>query len=208
MLSAEHRPGRLDVTRQLDHCSVCSPALRQAKARQGSRLRLALDALPLGQSALRCSVSWPRHGTHCANCVRSVRTPATSQLTMRASRGAMSPALLGVSQALRWLPCRAFARTTVACHAKSGTGGSRQVVPGGGDFCGDEKRRLAGGARSALRELTRRRCPNGANAVRAVSLAPRPQAEHHSAVGAKRRPPQHEPPAGTACRDARLPTLG
>jgi len=56
---------------------------------------------------------------------------------------------------------------------------------------------------SALRCLTRRGCLNAANAVSAVSSAARPRTEQRSAVAAKRRPPQHEPPAGTACRDAR-----
>jgi hypothetical protein len=59
------------------------------------------------------------------------------------------------------------------------------------------------GARSVLRRLTRRGCLNEANAVSAVSFAARPRTEHRSAVGAQRRPPQHEPPPGTACRDAR-----
>jgi hypothetical protein len=35
-----------------------------------------------------------------------------------------------------------------------------------------------------------------------VSYAARPRREHRSAVGAQRRPPQHEPLAGAACRDA------
>ena len=55
---------------------------------------------------------------------------------------------------------------------------------------------------SALRELTRRACPSAANAVSVASCAARPQAEHRSAVVAKRRPPQHEPLPGAACRDA------
>jgi len=78
----------------------------------------------------------------------------------------------------------------------------RQVAPGGGDFCGDEERRAEVGARSALRELTRGGCLNAANAVSEVSSAARPRTEHRSAVGAKRRPPQHEPAPGAACRDA------
>jgi hypothetical protein len=80
---------------------------------------------------------------------------------------------------------------------------SRQAVLGGGDFWGDEKRRPGVGARSAHPQLTRRGCLNEANAVSAVSSATRPQAEHRSAVGAQRRPPQHEPPPSAACRDAR-----
>ena len=77
---------------------------------------------------------------------------------------------------------------------------ARRAVPGGGDFCGDEKHRPGVGARSALRKLTRRSCPNGESAANAVSSATRPRAEHRSGVGAQRRPPQHEP-----CRGHRLP---
>ncbi len=64
------------------------------------------------------------------------------------------------------------------------------------------KARFEVGARSALRELTRGGCLNAANAVSEVSSAARPRTEHRSAVGAKRRPPQHEPAPGVACRDA------
>ena len=116
---------------------------------------------------------------------------------------AMDPALLGASHARRAPPGQPFA---------AGSGGSarlpppvleRQAVPGGGDFWGDEKRRAGVGARSALRKLTRRICPSAASAANAASYAARPRTEHRSGVGAQRRPPQHEPPPGTACRDAR-----
>ena len=55
---------------------------------------------------------------------------------------------------------------------------------------------------SALPHLTRRVCLSGESAANAASSAARPQAEQHSGVGAKRRPPQHEPPPGAACRAA------
>ena len=42
---------------------------------------------------------------------------------------------------------------------------------------------------SALRQLTRRACPNAANEVRGVSCATGHATEHWRAVGAKRRPP-------------------
>ena len=79
---------------------------------------------------------------------------------------------------------------------------SRQAVPGGGDLWGAEEHSPGVGARSALRKLTHRGCPNGANAVRAVSSAMRPLGEHRRAVGARHRPPQCESAPGTACRDA------
>ena len=79
---------------------------------------------------------------------------------------------------------------------------SRQGVPGRRDLWGDEKRRGEGGARSALRQLTRRNCPSEAGAARAASFATRPRTEHRSGVGAQRRPPQRERLPGTHCRDA------
>ena len=39
-----------------------------------------------GDGPLRCSISWPRCGTRCANCVRCAQTTATSQSTKRAAR--------------------------------------------------------------------------------------------------------------------------
>ena len=155
---------------------------------------------------------------------------ATSQLTKRAARAATSPALLGAPQARPVLPERAFAATVVVLVRRATARGSRQAAPGGGDLCGDEevsrdsnspedclclangraswpgaacKARLGVGARSALRCLTRRGCLSAVSAANVASSAARPRAEHRSAVGAKRRPPQHEPPPGAACRDAR-----
>src|SRR5450755_1022922 len=133
-----------------------------------------------------------RRITRYVRCAHCARTDAASQLWMRAARAAASPPLLGASEARPDLPERTFAQTLVV-FANTAVGASRQAVPGGGDFCGDEKRRTGVGARSALRRLTRRVCSNAANEVSVVSYAARPQAEHRSGVGAKRRPPQHEP---------------
>jgi len=85
------------------------------------------------------------------------------------------------------------------------TAPSRQAVPGGGDFWGEEQRRAGLGARSALGCLTRRRCLSAVSAANVASSAPRARTEQRTAVGAQRRPPQHEPLPGTACRDARSP---
>jgi hypothetical protein len=165
----------------------------------------ALHCLPsLREGPLRCSVSWPRRRTHYANCVRSVQTTATSQFTKRASRAGHEPCASrlrrGAPPAARPRLCRT---TELLASREAQWWNSRQAVLGRGDFCGGEKRRPGVGARSALRLLTRRGCLNGANAVRVVSSAARPQAEHRSGVAAQRRPPQHEPLPGTACRDAR-----
>ena len=202
------------------------------KSRPGSRLRFDFDARLCEPFPLRCSVLRPGAELTSFAALTAFRQPRPVSLRSALRARAESPGLasragpggpavrkaqavprtacvpadlLGVEQALRRLPCRAFAGASFAFVANTQAGGSRQAVPGRGDFCGDEKRRPAVGARSALRRLTRRSCSNAANAVRAVSSATRPRAEHRSAVGAQRRPPQHEPLAGSACRAA--PTL-
>jgi len=138
-------------------------------------------------------------------------------------------AILGVSEELRDLAWRPFADMSWFFVAENQTLAARQAAPGGGDFWGDEQRRTGVGARSAHPKLTRRVCLSVVSAANAASLAARPQAEQVSpdsnspvdcsclangrshwagaackacAVGAKRRPPQHEPPAGAACRAA------
>jgi hypothetical protein len=57
-------------------------------------------------------------------------------------------------------------------------------------------------AQHVLRQLTHRGCLSAVSTANEASSAMRPRTEHRSAVGAKRRPPQHEPLPGTACRDA------
>ncbi len=78
---------------------------------------------------------------------------------------------------------------------------SRRAVPGRGDFCGDEEHSPGVGARSALRPHACRVCPSAAR-QRVASYAARPRGAHRSGVGPQDRPPQHEPPPGTARRDA------
>ena len=175
------------------------------KGAPGQDTPLRLGGLRFAPTPLRCSVSWPRRGTHFAHCVRYVQTAATSQLTIRAAREATSPALLGASAALRALSGRAFAGRLVFHSTRREARSARQAVPGGGDFCGGEERRASVGARSAFRRLTRRNCLSAVSAANAASFATRLKAEHHSGVGAKRRPPQGEPPPGTACRAAPKP---
>ena len=171
---------------------------RDGKAASGQAAALHWSGRRCAPTALRCSVSRPRRRTRFVLCAQ---TSATSQLTLRAAREAASPALLGAPQARRSLPERAFADTLVFAASKT-SGTARWAVPGGGDLCGGEERRPSVGARSALRRLTRRGCLSGEGAANAASSATRLKAEHRSVVGAKRRPPQHEPPAGTVCRAA------
>jgi hypothetical protein len=67
-------------------------------------------------------------------------------------------------------------------------------------------RRAPESARAArFVHLTRRDCLSGTTAGSEASFAARPRREHRSGVGAKRRPPQHEPLPGTARRDALKP---
>ena len=207
-------------------CFVCEGsrgkgASGQAAARRCSGLRFAT-------TALRCSDLWPRRKTRFVRCALCAQTVATSQMTIRAAREATGLALLGAPEARRSLPERAFADAGLACFAKNKTSPSRQVLPGGGSFWGGEKRRARVGARSALRRLTRRNCLSAESEANEANFATRPQAEYRartqtvlrtvcawrgtgplararSEVGAQRRPPQHEPPPGSACRDALIP---
>ncbi len=175
----------------------------RGKGAPGQSTALHLRGRREAPTALRCSVSRPRRSTHCAHCahcVRYVQTNATGQFTKRAARAATSPVLLGALQARRGLPEHAFAGNAVVRDAAEEP--SRQVVSAGGDLWSDEDRRPGVGARSALRELTRLNCLSVTNEVSEASSATRPLAENRSAVGAKRRPRNHEPPAGTACRGA------
>ena len=75
----------------------------------GQAAVLRLGGRRRAPTPLRCSVSWPRRGTHCAPCSRSVQTAAPSQTTMRAARAAPRPVLLGASEARPHLPRHAFA---------------------------------------------------------------------------------------------------
>ncbi len=111
--------------------------------------------------------------------------------------------LLGAPQARRGLSGHAFAGAFVVRYEREEP--SRRAVPAGGDLRGGEDRRTGVGARSALRRLTRRNCLSAVSEANAASSATRPLAENRSGVGAQRRPPGHEPPVGTAWRDAGAP---
>ena len=213
--------GRPGVCMKLAHCCVAdgtAPGPSRPLASDRSRVGVGRGKGPSGQpgalrwsglrcaqTALRCSHPRPRRRTHCVRCAHSVQTAATSQMTIRASRGATGAALLGAPEARSSLPGRAFAGALELIVPGNTSAAARQAVPGGGDFCGGEERRTSVGARSALRELTRRSCLSGESAANAASSATRLKTEHRSGVGAQRRPPQHEPPAGTARRAAQEP---
>jgi hypothetical protein len=174
---------------------------RQRRVRAGRSASLERSARSADSPAMlglaACRITRYVRFAHCA------LTDAASQRWKRAARAAASPPLLGAPEARCGLPERAFAAAPVVFAARDHSIAARQAVPDGGDFCGGEKRRPEVGARSAHPLLTRRICLNGESEANAVSYATRPQAEHRSGVGAERRPPQHEPTPGAACRAAR-----
>ena len=169
--------------------------------RQSTALRLR--GRRFAPTSLRCSVLQP--ADELASLTSFVALKQCRRVSLRSAlaRAAASPVLLGAPQARRGLSGHAFADTAVACSEFNAREESlRQAVPAGGDLWSDEDRRLGVGARSALRDLTRRSCLSATNEVSEASSATRPLAENHSAVGATRRPRKHEPLAGTAWRDA------
>ena len=127
------------------------------------------------------------------------RCCAPTSLALQAAPALVSRPL-GAAQARRCLSGHAFAGCLVVRIARAEP--SRQAVPAGGDLWSDEKHSPTVGARSALRGLTRRSCLSAVSEANAASSATRLWGEHRSAVGATRRPRKHEPPAGTAWRDA------
>jgi hypothetical protein len=203
-------------------------ALQAAPARASRPLARRSRSTGSPASGLACSVLQPaaelasltafaalRQWRRVSSRSALTRAAASAGLAGRAGRGrpavrkaqavprtACVPAhLLGAAQARRGLPGHAFAVAFVLLHPREEP--SRRAVPAGGDLWSDEDRRTGVGARSALRELTRRNCLSATNEVSEASSATRPLAENRSAVGAVRRPRNHEPPAGTAWRGAK-----
>ena len=94
----------------------------------------------------------------------------------------MGPAFLGASEAHRSLPGPVFATALVVFSKDNPATISRQADPGRGDLCGDEERSAGVGARSALRELTRRYCLSVAPAGREASYRRDPDASTAATV--------------------------
>ena len=180
---------------------------RRGKGAPGQAAALRLGGRRCAPTPLRCSVSWPRRSTHCVRCALSAQTDATSQSLMRAARAATSPALLGASEARCGLPGRAFADTLAVFAGNSKPRGLRGRRCPAGAISVATSSAGPGSARAqrALRQLTRRVCLSGESAANAVSSAARPRTEQRSAVDAQRRPPPHERPADSPCRDAPKP---
>jgi hypothetical protein len=201
---ASHRDGRNCMLSALDTRSWS----RQSRVRSGRSASVGRSVLR--PTALRCAVLRPRRATRCVRFALYARTSAPRMLTKRAARAAASPALLGAPQARCGLSARAFAEIWLARGLfgppNTTSAASRQAASGGGDFWGAEEHSPGVGARSALRELTRRACPNEANAVSVVSCATRPPGAHRRAVGRSTDRPSMSPrraPLGATRTDLR-----
>jgi hypothetical protein len=206
--------------------------LERAKARAGSRRRLdeAVGAFGTDSPALlglmACRI------THSARFARCVRTDAASQLLKRAARAAMSPAVLGVSYARRRPPARSFAAPVVTGQSNTTIGSRRDRGHPSGAISGSASsaaprrgahavrastsdsrilfERSERSSRSELCALARaeqaspdENSPGDCSRLASGRAARRGAACKASAVGAQRRPTQHEPLAGAPWRDAR-----
>ncbi len=169
------------------------------------RMKLAGVAVPQARGATRTAFG-PLLVFECPLCMRlSVRRGNSHGLRRKAYASAYdSP------RARRATDGHASRRIRSSVDLVEGNqwwqGGRRHPVgSGGGDFWGDEQRRLGVGARSAHPKLTRRACLSVANEVSAASS--RRDAEPSSTVESARsadRPsmsPRQAPP-GAACRAA------
>ena len=150
--------------------------------------------------------------------LRSLRSNKWRQVSPRCAlrARATSPALLSAPEARFGLPERAFAETSLVFVGKANTVGlrepalalrgkpqtvaARQAVPGRGDFWGDEERSPEVGALRALQHLTRRVCLSEAERSERSELCGATSGRAPQCSRRTRRPPQHEPLPGTACR--------
>ena len=179
---------------------------RRGKAGSGQAAALRWSGRRCAPTALRCSVSWPVAKLTALTSFAPFKQTATSQFTKRAARAATSPALLGAPQARCGLPEPRSADTAEVFAANTNTRGLRgKGCPLGAIWVATSSAGPGSARASAHQHLTRRGCLNAANEVSAVSSAARPRTEQRSAVGAQRRPPPHERPAGSPCRDAPQP---
>ena len=184
---------------KVEHCELQREQRRGRAAGSASLLALAARGCP----AMLGLVAASHNSLRSLRSLRSDRCDESEHEAREYARGhepCASRRRKGALPAARPRLCRS---TEVFGPRTSHWWLSRQAMPGGGDLWGAEERNLGVGARSALRHLTRRVCPSVESAANVASYATRPQGEHRKAVGAKRRPPHHEPLPGTACRDAR-----
>ena len=188
----------------LNGCFACDDRREQRRVRAGRGASLRRSALRTDCPAVRGLLA--RRRTRCIRCAHCARTTATSQLLRRAARAATSPVLLGASEARPDLPARAFAGTAEAFSVKTTTAGLRGKGCPLGAISVATSSAGPGSARASVpRGLTRRSCLSAVSAANVASFATRPRTEQRSAVGAQHRPPPHERPAGSPCRDALKP---
>ena len=173
--------------------------MRQSRARAGRDASLRRSAAP---TALRCSRPWPRRQLTARTAFAPFRQSRRSQRLRRAARaghGRCAPRRLrGASRPARARLCGNARGVRSEDHrghdlASGGTWQGRFLRRRGAQPRG---RRAQRASSSCLPHLFER------SAQRVASYAARPRGEHRSAVVAKRRPPQHEPVAGAAWRDA------
>ena len=141
--------------------------------------------------------------TRFAHFVRAARTAATSQRTRRAGKPARGPRALRFSAS----PIRPCGHSPPPCRRRwcsprrPPSLPSRQAAPGRGDLWGAEKRSAAGGVRRAAPDRR-----GGSMRRRGSAVAEPPQPPRGASIAGQSRaagPPQCEPLAGAACRDAR-----
>ncbi len=156
-------------------------------------------------SGLSASGPGPHGKTRSVRFAHCARTVAVSQMTKRAStRAGPEPC---APRRHRGAPAAAPQPrlSNTACGSR---GEPTQMLSDRG--C--PPRALSGAARSAgtraarasaLRKLTHGNCLSAVSEANVASFAVRPRHEHRSGVGAKRRPPQSAPAAGTPWRGSR-----
>jgi len=143
-------------------------------------------------TALRCSVLRPRRGTRCVRFALYVQTAATRIMTTRASRLAASPGLAGRSGPVA-LPLARHKQSTGLFVSRA------RLLAATEARCGLSPRAFADaflvcGATNTKDTASRQALAGGGDLWGAEERRP---------VGAfSARPPQCEPPSGTACRDA------
>ena len=174
----------------------------RGKGASGQAAALRWSGLRFAPTPLCCSVSWPAAELTSLALLAAFKQTAASQSLIRAARGGHKPCAArrsrGALQPARTRLCNGHWLSPTKTPAVA----ARQAVPGGGDFCGDEKvspdenspvdcSRLANGrsswtgaackaspevgARSAHPHLTRRGCLSGVSEANVASSAARPQ---------------------------------
>jgi hypothetical protein len=181
-----------------------------AKPARGTPRRLA--AAPSASLRVRCAARVRGPAGNSLRSLRSLRsdTPALKSVHY-AGEYARGPRTLRCSAPQMRAaahPEPALLQPTVARegiqppHATVGGLRGRRHPPGAISVAARSAGPGSARAQRVLRELTHRSCLSAVSEANVASSAMRPWTEHRSGVGAKRRPPQHEPLAGAACRDA------